>query len=194
MHNKKKVLHMVQVVFFLLILGAGTAAVLFGACEGKTQSELEKRELKSFPDAKVADIFSGKFESEFDEALSDHMWGRDLFVTAKTWARILLGTREIDGVYIDDERLIETYKDSDFDDKQIHDNIADVTGFMSAITGGIGADHVKMVLVPSKCSVYREEMPGYMPTSARADSVAKELRAVLAENLVKGASSSHRAG
>ena len=186
MSKKKKVLHIVQVIFFLMILGAGTAAVLFGACEGKTHSELEKRELKAFPEVKAKDIFSGKFESDFSDALSDHTWGRDLFVTAKTWAQIVLGTREIDGVYIDGERLIETYKDSDFDDKQIRENIADVTGFLSATANGIGPDHVKMMLVPSKCSLYRGEMPAYMATSARADTIAKELRDTLAENLVKG--------
>ncbi|MEE3468673.1 MAG: DHHW family protein [Eubacterium sp.] len=186
MGNKKKVLLILQVVCFLLLLGAGSAAVLFGACENKSYSELEKRELAPFPEVKAADIFSGKYESEFTEALSDHTRGRDLFVSAKTWVQIALGTREIDGIYIDGDRLIETYRDSDFFDKQIHDNIANVAGFMSATASGIGADHVKLALVPSKCSLYRDEMPGYMPGSDRADTVAQELRDALADNLVKG--------
>ena len=44
MENKAKKLHIIQVIFFLLILCAGSGALICGACEGKTSSELEKRE------------------------------------------------------------------------------------------------------------------------------------------------------
>ena len=186
MDKKKRVLNILQVVVFLLILAAGTGAVVFGACEGKTFSELEKRELTAFPEVKTADVFNGKFESDFDEALSDHFYGRDTFVTMKTWMEILLGKREIDGIYIDGEQLIETYKDSDFEDKQIKENISYLTDFMASVAGGVGAEHVKLALVPSKCTVYRDHLPGYMPTSKRADTIADEVRESLAEKLASG--------
>ena len=134
---------------------------------------------------KSQDIFNGNYEKDFTEALSDHMWGRDFFVTAKTGVQVALGAREIDGVYIDGDRLIETYKDGDFDDKQIGENISEVTGFMSAMTSSLGKDHVKMLLVPSKCTIYREDVPSYVPMSRRADTLAEELRQSLAEQLMQ---------
>ena len=187
MEKKKKVLCVLQIVLFLVLLGAGTGAIVFGVCEGKTYSELEKRELKEFPEVSVQSIFNGTFESELTDALSDHIWGRDGFVTAKTRAEVLLGKREIDGIYIDGDRLIETYKDGDFDDKQIRENEAYVAEFLSGIAGNIGAEHVRVALVPSKCSLYRDHMPSYMPQSHRADSIAEELREKLAEELPKAA-------
>lgn len=187
MNKKKRVLYVLQIVLFLVLLGAGSGAIILGVCEGKTYSELEKRELKKFPELTAQNIFDGTFESELTDALSDHIWGRDGFVTAKTRAEVLLGKREIDGIYIDGDRLIETYKDGDFDDKQIRENEAYVAEFLSGVAGNIGADHVKVALVPSKCSLYRDHMPSYMSLSNRSDTIATELREKLAEELPKAA-------
>ena len=183
MENKAKKLHIIQVIFFLLILCAGSGALICGACEGRTSSELEKRELAEFPAVNANDIFSGRFESDFSEALSDHIVGRDLFVTAKTWAQIALGKKEINGIYIDEDRLIDTYLSSDFYDGQIKINIKALTDFMATCAGEIGPEHVKAVLVPSKCSLYRDDLPEYMPVSKRADTIAGEIRDELAVKL-----------
>ncbi len=188
MGEKKRFWNILQVVFFLLILGAGTGIVVFGACEGKTYSELEKRELAAFPSLEARTLFNGEFESDLTEALSDHIMGRDLFVTAKTAVQILLGKTEIDGIFIDDERLIELYRDSDFSNKQIKSNIKMLTDFMANAANGIGTEHVKTMLIPSKYSLYRDHLPSYMPVSTRADSIAKEIRTALSGKLAKNMS------
>ena len=174
--NNKKWLNIIQVVLFLVIIAAGSGAVIIGACEEKTYSELEKRELKSFPEVDLQAILSGKYESDLSDALSDHFYGRDELVTAKTWAQIFMGKREIEDIYIAGDRLIGLYKDSDFDDKQIKDNISYLTDFMVSAAGGVGADHVKLMLVPGKNTVYRYELPSYLPVSKRTDTLEEEIR------------------
>ena len=173
--------NIIQVIVFLLILGVGTGIVILGACEGKTYSELEKRELASFPSVEARTLFNGEFESDLTEALSDHIMFRDVFVTAKTAVQIFLGKDEINDIFIDDERLIELYHDSDFSNKQIKSNIDLLTDFIATAANGIGTEHVKAVLIPSKYSLYRDHLPEYMPVSTRSDSIADEIRDSLAE-------------
>ena len=174
--DKKRIISVIEVILFILILAAGSSAVIIGACEGKTYSELEKRELESFPEVNAGDIFSGKYERAFSDALADHFYGRDAFVTAKNRAEIALGKREIDGTYISGDRLIGLYKDSDFDDKQIRENISYLTDFMGMVGQSVGYDHVRLMLVPGKNTVYRDELPWYMPVSERTDKLEEEIR------------------
>ncbi|MCR4605263.1 MAG: hypothetical protein K5639_04615 [Eubacterium sp.] len=178
-----KGLKLVQVIFFLLILACGSGALAMGALENKTTSELEKRELAAFPELKKDDILSGKFGDDFSEALADHIYGRDFFVTAKTYAQIALGKREINGIYIDGERLIELYKDEDFDDKQISDNISDLTGFMASTAKAVGPEHVKLMLVPGKNTVYGDSLPWYMPVSNKQEKLAADIVEALKKKL-----------
>lgn len=183
--NKKRIISVVEVILFILILFAGSSAVILGACEGKTYSELEKRELESFPEVNAGDIFSGKYERAFSDALADHFYGRDALVTAKNRAEIALGKREIDGTYISGDRLIGLYKDSDFDEKQIRENISYLTDFMAMIGQSVGYDHVRLMLVPGKNTVYRDELPWYMPVSERSDKLEDEIRDELGKKLVE---------
>ncbi len=181
--NKKRIISVIEVILFILILSAGSSAVILGACEGKTYSELEKRELESFPEVNAGDIFSGKYERAFSDALADHFYGRDALVTAKNRAEIALGKREIDGTYISGDRLIGLYKDSDFDEKQIRENISYLTDFMAMIGQSVGYDHVRLMLVPGKNTVYRDELPWYMPVSVRSDKLEDEIREALEKRL-----------
>ena len=181
--DKKRIISVIEVILFILILAAGSSAVILGACEGKTYSELEKRELESFPEVNAGDIFSGKYERAFSDALADHFYGRDELVTAKNRTEIALGKREIDGTYIFGDRLIGLYKDSDFDDKQIRDNISYLTDFMGMVGQSVGYDHVRLMLVPGKNTVYRDELPWYMPVSVRSDKLEDEIREALEKRL-----------
>ena len=181
--EKKRIISVIEVILFILILAAGSSAVIIGACEGKTYSELEKRELESFPEVNAGDIFSGKYERAFSDALADHFYGRDAFVTAKNRAEIALGKREIDGTYISGDRLIGLYKDSDFDEKQIRENISYLTDFMAMVGQSVGYDHVRLMLVPGKNTVYRDDLPWYIPVSVRSDKLEDEIREALEKRL-----------
>ena len=176
MKNNKYFLSIIHVVLFLFILAVGSGAVIAGACKGDTYSELEKRELEHFPEADIDDIFSGKYEKQLTDALTDHFYGRDGLVTGKTWCQIALGKREINDTYIAGNRLIGLYRDSDFDDRQISENISYLTDFMVSASQGVGADHVRLVLVPGKSTVYRDELPWYLPVSDRAGMLEDEIK------------------
>ena len=183
--DKKRLLNLIQVIFFCVILSCGAGLLITGFVEGKTTSSLEKRELTAWPEPNAKDIFSGKYGDIFSDALSDHIFGRDFFVTAKTYAQIALGKRQIDDIYIDGERLIETYKDEDFDDKQISKNITALAGFMTGFAGRLGSEHVKLMLIPGKSAVYRGDIPWYYPTSGKPDelkgSVIRELKNLISK-------------
>ena len=173
--KEKNYLNIIIIVVFVIILGCGMGVLIYGMNDGKEYSELEKRELQSFPKVSVKNVLNGKFEKKFETALSDHFLLRDECVTAKTVAEIALGKRVIDGIYIDGERLIETYSDEDFDDAQVKENISDLTGFLSMVSRGLGEEHVRLMLVPGKTTVYRDVLPEYMPTSDKPDKLADEI-------------------
>ena len=183
--DKKRFLNLIQVILFCVILSCGAGLLITGFVEGKTTSSLEKRELTAWPELNAADVFSGKYGDIFSDALADHIYGRDFFVTAKTYAQIALGKRLIDGIYIDGERLIETYKDEDFDDKQISKNITALAGFMTGFAGRLGSEHVKLMLIPGKSAVYRGDIPWYYPMSGKPNelkgSVIRELKNLISK-------------
>ena len=183
--EKKKVFNIIRIICFLIILGTGTAMLLFGVYENKAYSELEKRELAEIPSLSVDSVISGEYEAGLEEALSDHMYGRDGFVTAKTYARVLMGARMIDNIYIDGSRLIEVYKDEDFDDSQIVDNISKLAGFAAMAAHGAGAEHVKIMLVPGKSDIYADRLPEYVMQSGKPAGIADMLRKELEEKLLE---------
>lgn len=181
---KQKLLYLMQIGLFVLILAIGSGSLFFGALQGKTYSDLEKRNLKKFPKVKVKNVLNGKFESRFSDALADHIIGRDLYVTFKTNMEIMLGKKEINGIYMDKDQLIETYKDSDFDDKQTKENVDALTGFLSKIAKGIGTDKVHVMTIPSKATIYRDHLPGYIPKSTKPDELVPSIRQALKEKLM----------
>lgn len=92
----------VIVVFFAIIfLFAGALLI----SHDKVVSNTENRVLATFPELNWQTIKSGEFMDGFETFVNDQMTGRDWFVRLSTRTKIAMGQKDINGVYIDGEKL-----------------------------------------------------------------------------------------
>ena len=92
-----------------LLAGLGIATV---AKPGESFSELENRQLKT-SEGLSSDVMSGKFQSDFEDMLSDQFPLRYKCVTLRTKLKLMLGGRDVDGAYIGKGRLFQKITSAD---------------------------------------------------------------------------------
>ena len=76
-------------------------------------SELENRALASPPPFGVDSIFDKSFMDQTEKYLADHVFLREPIAKTKTAIELAIGRREIGGVYVCDDRLIENIAQPD---------------------------------------------------------------------------------
>ena len=113
-------------------------------------SNNENRMMQSFP--KSSTILDGKFMEDFDKYASDQFIFRDNWLSAKTYIEFLTFKKCINGVYITEDRLLNNYTETDFDDKQIEFNKAMINYFTKTY-------NAKVYLIPSSSEIYKNELP-----------------------------------
>lgn len=134
-------------------------------------SEAENRYLASAPEFGWARIRSGVFMEEMSEYLSDQFPFRDFFLGMQTQAELLLGRREINGVYIaEDQYLIEAYERPAHTER--------ICGILNGFAEKIKAleeegrlVEMKLMLVPTASSVLSEKLPDYAPVYSQQDTI-----------------------
>jgi hypothetical protein len=157
-----RVFKIINIIIFVLILGLGSCMSFYGIFKPKKTSELEKRELKTFPDITLKTVESGAFQKAFREAMDDQFICRDSCVSFKTDIETLAGRKEINEIYIGKNGLlIEKHTDADYDRKQVDRNIKLLSKFVNMASKGIGPDKVHIMLVPDKQMVYTDQIPVY---------------------------------
>ena len=92
----------VIVVFFAIIF-LFTGALLIS--HDKVVSNTENRVLATFPELNWQTIKSGEFMDGFETFVNDQMTGRDWFVRVSTRTKIAMGQKDINGVYVDGDKL-----------------------------------------------------------------------------------------
>lgn len=141
-------------IFCALIL-AGTVSGI--ALPDKTYSASEKRKLAQKPALSVTSLISGKFGDDLESYLSDQFPVRDAWVTAKTFAEIISGKREIGGVYFaDDGYLIEPF--TSFSQKRFKANVA----ALKALSDKLDIP-MKVMLVPTAAQILSDKLPEFAP-------------------------------
>ncbi len=76
-------------------------------------SELENRALASPPPFGIDSIFDKSFMDQTEKYLADHVFLREPIAKTKTAIELAIGRREIGGVYVCDDRLIENIAQPD---------------------------------------------------------------------------------
>ncbi len=92
-------------VIFLIIM---LSITLITFIRTKTYfSEIENRELAKFPKLSFGNIMNKTFMNQFELYLSDHFFKRIEFIGVKINSELFLGKKELKGVYITENRLVE---------------------------------------------------------------------------------------
>lgn len=150
MSNAKKIS---AIIFFLVIT---VIPLLIIILPKKEFSENENRVLTAFPSFTWDNIQSGKFMKDFEGFFSDHFIMRDEWIATKTQAELLAGKKEVNGVFILNDRLIQ--KVEDYDRTLVAKNVSAINGF---------AKRVKipctMMLVPTACEIQKDQLDPNVP-------------------------------
>ena len=122
-------------------------------------SELENRYLQKAPVFSWKNIQDGKFMSDAEDYVSDHLLGRDLWVSMKSWCERLTGKQENNGVYFADEgTLINRVTAPDM--SVLEKNM----GYVDKLVENLNVP-VHFGLIPSAAEVWSERLPEGAPTA-----------------------------
>ena len=150
MSNAKKIS---AIIFFLVIT---VIPLLIIILPKKEFSENENRVLTAFPSFTWDNIQSGKFMKDFEGFFSDHFIMRDEWIATKTQTELLAGKKEVNGVFILKDRLIQRVED--YDRTLVAKNVSAINEF---------AKRVKipctMMLIPTACEIQKDQLDPNVP-------------------------------
>lgn len=147
----------VPLVFLLLVAGGGLWQ-FFMPDHGYSASE--RRMLEQKPEFLIENVLDASYMADFETYLTDQFPMRDKWITLKTYTGLLLGQRENGGVYIaKDNSLIELHRESDLTDGQMEQNTEYLMTFMLNMAETYGAEHVRVMLVPTADCIWADKLP-----------------------------------
>lgn len=160
--NKKKVIFCA--LFFLLLCGFWLADVWN---EDRVYSAWEKRMLAQRPELTAAGVLDGSYEQEYEEWVTDQFPGRDQWVALKSRCEILLGKKEMQGVYLgrDGYAFAESEETADWD------------ALEEKLCAQFGREKVSRIHAPHAGTVLADKVPFPVKFPGRKDTVFQMLSA-----------------
>jgi len=150
-----------SVVIVLLVLVFGFTAITFVSPE-RTFSDNENRVLATMPEFSWKALFSGEFMADYETYITDQFFMRDDWIRLKTIAEIVLNKQDINGVYISkDGYLIERHENSKVDFEMLEKSKDRLVQFVEKHVGRLGADHIKVMLVPTASEILTDKLPPF---------------------------------
>lgn len=127
----------------------------------RTFSENENRMLAQFPELNAETLLSGDFSKGYDEYLADQFPVRDQWISLKTRTELMLGKKDINNVFFGKNGwLLDKYKGT-LSEERMQDNLQKLSSFVHDATDRLGAEHVKVLLVPTSSGVLDNRMPAF---------------------------------
>ena len=155
---KEKLNTILTVVIFLILIALFTVAGLLK--KDRVFSPSENRYLAQKPELSVDSFFRGDFATDYEEYITDQFIGRDRWIAVKTMTELVLGKKDINGVYIGkDDYLIEMQ--NDIDEVKAYANADRMVAFLNKETERLGKEHVSMMIVPTAVAVLTQKLPAH---------------------------------
>lgn len=126
-------------------------------------SEYENRILASKPDFSVKTLFDGSYTKEYETYVTDQFVERDKWIFVKTMTDVLLGKKEINGVYLaKDGTLIEKHAPEDIKAEVAAQKLTLLQRLVVWQEGREqGALHI--MLVPTADNILTDKLPDHAP-------------------------------
>lgn len=150
----------IMIVVFLGILLLFTVGSI--CLPEKGFSESENRYLAVKPEFAIEKLLDGSFGTSYETYLSDQFPLRDPFVAAKTSAERLMLKADVNGVYFgNDDYYIEKLDFEELFTEQLLKNINYLAMAADQFSERLGAEHVKLMMVPSASQILTEKLPPF---------------------------------
>ena len=144
------------VIYFAVVLYVISIADLFSPV--KERSELENRELATFPKFSWSELFDNKYTPQIEDFTEDHFIMRDSWISLKSICESLLGKTENNGVvYGKDGYQFTKFVTTDY--TQMKDNVDAVNAFIERHSDR----NVKFLLAPTAPGVMKDKVTDGSP-------------------------------
>ena len=140
------------ILFFVLLF---LLPILTFVLPKKTFSESENRVLTTMPAPTLDNITDKKFMNGFEGYFSDHFVLRDQWIAAKTQVELAAGKKEIGGVFLTKDRMMEDV--SKPDQTLVDKNLAAIKTYADRHSS------VSVMLAPTSAEIYKDELPPNAP-------------------------------
>lgn len=163
-----------KILSFFFFFGVITILPLMTIILPKKEfSEIENRVLSKAPSLSFSSVLDRSFMKNSESYFADHFVGRTDWIKAKTQMELLSGKREINGVYIEDGRMVEKLASPDY--KTISRSISAINNF-SKNTGL----ETYVMIVPTSAEIYSTSNPNIN----QKDGIDKIYSEFSAENII----------
>lgn len=143
-------------IFAVIILGFFIGDLL---APEKSFSSFENRKLATRPDFSIKAVADGSYMQDYEAYVSDQFIGRNQFIGIKTMTDVVLGQKEVNGIYLaSDGSLIEKHT-KEFTEENIRKTTEKLKILQSMLHGRCG--HFQVLLVPTADNVYAGKLPPY---------------------------------
>lgn len=153
----KKLYDRLTVILFCVFIGG---MLVISLCLPKRDfSEMENRALQAVPRLRMDRILDGSFMGDCEDYISDHIAGRDFWISVKAWGERLSGKKENNGVYFadGDTLLVRTAEPE-------AGRAEEYAGYVRTLTGNTAVP-VYFALIPTAASVLSDRLPEGAPTA-----------------------------
>ena len=179
------------VLFGVLLSGGFLWSVLQ---RDRAYSDTENRYLAARPEFSWQAVVDGSFMEDYEAYITDQFPERDRLVGLKTCMEAVLGRKEIKSVWLAEEGyLIVNYPASDFESEQAQKNLDALARAVEYYVEALGAEHVRVILVPEAGELLKDKLPGYSQpydTQVYVGQAGESVQRVLVD--VREALSAHR--
>lgn len=150
----KRISNIIFISIFILFIILVPLAIIFS--NDREFSENENRYLSSKPKISINDILTGKYFENFEKYIDDQFILRDKLYEMKTQLQILVGNKDINGVYLaKNNYLIEKKLENEIDKKKLQDNINRLNEFAKSNTD----KNIQIMIVPTASLILKEKLP-----------------------------------
>lgn len=146
---------------FFLVLGALT--LLSIVLPDKSYSEQEKRPLQTLPALTAESLLTReqeqKFTQKYEDYVADQFILRDRFVGVKNRAELLLGKRDLNGIYFGEDGYLFS-KEERFNEELFTKNLTILDDFLRNAKNS-GVQTAAVSFVPDSAHVYEGKLPSH---------------------------------
>ena len=148
-------------IFLTVLFSLFIGGILVGSflVPDKEFSELENRYLAKPPALSVENLENGKFMTDAEDYVNDHIIGRDFWVALKAWSERLSGKQENNGVYFGKQDTLLNRLDEP--DPNV---LQEYAGYVNALVDNVDVP-VYFGIIPSSSEIWSDRLPAGAPSA-----------------------------
>jgi len=140
------------VLFAVFIIGISFLTFVLPKAE---YSQNEKRYLAEFPEISIKSVLSGDFQSGFENYVSDHVFGRNFFVSLNSYFSLIMGRNSVSDIYFaKDGYLINAPKTKET--KNFEKNLKNFNEFTKKVDVASS-----IMIVPTTGYIMKDKLPAF---------------------------------